>query len=424
MNYNEAVEYIHSLLKFGINPGLERMEAMLELLGNPHKRTQFIHVAGTNGKGSCCNMFSNVLIDSGKRVGLFTSPYVVDFCERIQIDGKMISHDDLVKQVEKIVPIVNQLEKRGMQPTEFEVITAIAFDYFACVMCDVVVLEVGLGGLLDSTNVIEKPLLSVIMSVSFDHMNVLGNTIEEIAQQKAGIIKPDSTVVSYPLQNETALSVIMKKCSEKNARLVVPNVSSVSVLSQSVCGSTFVFDQAEYSVEMLGNHQINNAVTVIAGCKQLPFVTDKNIVSGIGRTVVPARMEILSKEPMILLDGGHNEDCAKALHTVMTKHFDGKNIVALIGTMEDKEYNKYLSIVAPHFSKIVATTPDNPRSLDANELKKCADAFCACVVSESDVAKSVDKVMGFLSTADALVVCGSFYLASDVRNIIKTKYFN
>lgn len=424
MNYNEAVKYIHSLLKFGINPGLERMEKMLELLGNPHKKTQFIHVAGTNGKGSCCNMFSNVLIESGKKVGLFTSPYVVDFCERIQIDGKMISHNDLVKQVEKIIPIVAELERQGVQPTEFEVITAIAFNFFACSNCDVVVLEVGLGGLMDSTNVIEKPLLSVIMPISFDHMNVLGNTIEEIASQKAGIIKQNSTVISYPLQKEIALSVLMKKCSEKNSKLLVPNLSSVKVLSQSIFGSTFTYDGGEYTVKMLGNHQVNNAVTVIAGCRQLSFVTDENIRKGIGRTVVPARMEIISNDPMVLLDGGHNEDCAIALHNVLSNYLDGKNIVALIGTMEDKEYDKYLSLVAPHFSKIVVTTPDNPRSLNAYRLKQSADVVCNCVVAEENVEKSVAIAMGFLETADALVVCGSFYLASDVRDVLKTKYFN
>lgn len=423
MNYFEAVEYIHSLLKFGINPGLERMEAMLELMDNPQKKTEFIHIAGTNGKGSCCNMLSNVLVDSGKKVGLFTSPYVVDFCERIQIDGEMISHEDLIKEVEKIIPVVKKLEKINMQPTEFEVITAIAFDYFSKRHCDVVVLEVGLGGLLDSTNVIEKPLLSVIMSISFDHMNILGNTIQEIAIQKAGIIKPKSVVVSYPLQNEKALAVIMQKCRDKNATLVVPNANNVDVISKTLHGSDFVYEGEKYHIKMVGDHQINNAVTVIAGCKFLPFVSAENIKNGIEKTVVPARMELLSENPLILLDGGHNEDCGKALQNVLETHFAGKRIVALMGMMEDKEWEKYLSLVASCFTQIVVTTPNNPRALPPNRMKAYAESICKNVVAVDHVEESVETSLELLKNGDALVVCGSFYLASDVRKIIKSKFF-
>lgn len=423
MDYQQAVSYIHSLLKFGIKPGLERMNALLDALGHPEQSLRFVHVAGTNGKGSTCNMLSNVLIDAGYRTGLFTSPYVVDFCERIQLNGVMIPHNALCEEVLRIQPVLDYLNRQGIQPTEFEVITAIALCYFATVKCDIVVLEVGLGGRLDSTNVIPPPLVSIITSVSYDHMAVLGNTLEEIAAEKCGIIKQGGYTVSYPLQQQAVAQIIHDTCTDRTNQLIIPDINALEAQKETITGTDFSYTGVPYHIPLSGRHQLYNAITVIESIKVLQkqsmHISSDNIKSGLAETVIPARMEILEKSPLILLDGGHNADCARALAALLKTHLPGKSLIALIGMMEDKEYDKYLSVTAPLFSKIICAAPDNPRALSPDEAAVAAGKYCTVVQACRTVQSAVTHALAALEQADALVVCGSFYLASEVRQIIK-----
>lgn len=422
MDYQQAVAFIHSLLKFGIKPGLERMNALLDELGHPEQSLRFVHVAGTNGKGSTCTMLSNILIDSGYKTGLFTSPYVVDFCERMQINGQMISHTDLAAEVTAMRPVLLKLKEQGIQPTEFEVITAMAFHYFFEKKCDIVVLEVGLGGRLDSTNVIGCPLVSVITSVSFDHMGVLGDTLPAIALEKCGIIKQGGRTVSYPCQHPQVQTVLKDTCAARGNPLILPGLTLLHNRSETLEGLSFYYNGEAYTLPLTGRHQLYNAMTVIETAKTLAAagltVSGQTIRSGIARTVLPARMELLQADPVILLDGGHNEDCAKALDAVLHTYLPGKKLVALMGMMEDKAYDQYLSCVAPHFTEIICVSPCNPRALSADALAMAAGRYCGAVCSCPDITAAAQAAMEALKSADALVVCGSFYLAAEIRPIL------
>ncbi|HRT82772.1 MAG TPA: Mur ligase family protein, partial [Oscillospiraceae bacterium] len=281
MTYNEALAYISSFEAFGIRPGLERIEALCKALNNPQDRLKFIHVAGTNGKGSTSTLIANSLAGSGHKVGLFTSPYVVDFRERFSINGEMISKTELAALVDDIKPKVDELAP-NLIPTEFELITALAFLYFYLNNCDYVVLEVGLGGRFDSTNIIKRPLVSVITSVSKDHMAVLGDTIEKIAFEKAGIIKPNVPVVLYPLQAAEAYEVITEVAKYQKSDLFIPSLEELSIIDQSIFGSNFSYKNVIYSLALMGEHMIYNAITALTALELLKDggnVVDDNAVS-------------------------------------------------------------------------------------------------------------------------------------------------
>lgn len=422
MNYDEAVRYIHSLLKFGIKPGLERMRALLERIGNPQDTLRYVHVAGTNGKGSTCSMMSNILTGAGYRTGLFTSPYVVDFCERIQVDNVMISHRELSDEVAFLQPFVEQLAGEGIVLTEFEVITALAFHYFAVKKCDIVVLEVGLGGRLDSTNVIDTPLVSVITSISYDHMNILGDTIEKIAGEKAGVIKRHSSCVSYCLQNPEAQKILNEQCENTKSCMMQPDVGKLIISSSDVFGNCFVYDGQAYRTTMIGVHQIYNALSVIEAALQLVsmgfHISMEHIKTGIERTVVPGRMELLQKEGgLLLFDGGHNEECSQALKKVIETDFSGKDILCVIGMMADKDVRTYASNVIPLCSRVITVMPDHPRAMKAEVLKEIVSEYCSDV-SALSIQECTHLLRETFGENTLVLVCGSFYLVSDLRKVI------
>jgi dihydrofolate synthase/folylpolyglutamate synthase len=317
MTYTQAVEFFHSFLKFGINPGLERIKALCEKLGNPQNELKFIHVAGTNGKGSTSAMIAEILKLASYKVGLFTSPYVVDFRERIQINGQMIEKEQLAGIAQKIKKVVYALALEGIEPTEFEVITAAAFLYFAQSKCDVVVLEVGLGGRLDSTNIIKTPLLSIITSISLDHINILGSTIEQIALEKCGIIKEGGITVSYPEQLEAAKRVITETAYKMNNKLIIPKIENIQIINEDIRGTKAQIDGIDLTIPLIGEHMVKNCSVAVAAARALNStglkVSDENISAGVANTSIAARMEVFNDKSLILLDGGHNEGCAKAL---------------------------------------------------------------------------------------------------------------
>lgn len=419
MNCNEAIEYIHSLEKFGIKPGLERIKALCDVLGNPQNKLKIIHVAGTNGKGSTSTMISNILQKSGYNTGLFISPYVIDFRERIQYNGNMIEHHELAECVEKVKNAAEMLKEIDIFPTEFEAVTAAAFVYFEKKKCDFVVLEVGLGGRYDSTNLILAPYASVITSISLDHMNILGNTVEEIAAEKCGIIKFGGATVAYPFQSEGAMAIIKKTCEEKQNKLIVPDVDSLKIISEKAERTTAVYKNICFDLPLTGRHMVYNACTAIEAVKSLArlgvSVDDEAIIKGISASAMPARIEILRTHPLIVLDGGHNEGCANALSDYIKKFISDKRIIAVCSLMQDKDYETYLKIIAPYVSTFIATQAPVPRALAAQELCDCASAYCSNSNAVANPHKAVTAALNIAEKDDVILVCGSFYLAGEIR---------
>lgn len=413
MNYENSVKYIHSLLKFGMNLGLRRISALLNELGNPQEKLEFVHVAGTNGKGTTSTMLSSILCAAGKKTGLFTSPYVFDFCERIQINNKNIPHDDLSRVVEKVKNACDRLSSKGTEPTEFEAITAAAMLYFYEQKCDAVVLEVGLGGRYDSTNIIPCPKAAVITSISLDHTKILGDTVEKIAAEKCGIIKNGGTVITTSEQNEKALSVIKDTVRVKNGRLLIGDVSVAEILSEDIFGTEISYNGLTVKIPLVGRHQVENTVGVITAARALG-ISDEFIKKGVESTVIHARMEIISRSPVIMLDGGHNPECAAALENVLVRFAGDKSITALIGMMADKDTKDYLAAILPHCKTAVFTKPSNPRAEDEAELLREGEHFCRDVVSVKDPKDAYKKARSLVKNGGMLLVCGSFYLLSDI----------
>ncbi|MBR5286143.1 MAG: bifunctional folylpolyglutamate synthase/dihydrofolate synthase, partial [Clostridia bacterium] len=307
MNYSEALEYIHSVEWLGSRPGLSRTEELLAKLGNPERGMKFVHVAGTNGKGSTCSMCESVLRAAGYKVGLYTSPYIVRFNERMCINGEPIADEELAELVETIKPIADGMADK---PTEFEIITALAFLYYKKHACDIVVLEVGMGGRLDSTNVIESPVASVITGVAIDHVSVLGNTVGEIAKEKAGIIKRSRPVI-YGGKDDTAFAVISEKAHECQSRLVRTSIGEIDIKSMSVEGTTFDYGELkDIKLSLCGSYQPENAITVIETVRVLNEegfdISEAALREGLKNARWRARFELLDKDPIVVFDGSHN----------------------------------------------------------------------------------------------------------------------
>lgn len=431
MTYAQALSYIHSLLKFGIKPGLQRIEALLDRLGRPDRRLAVLHVAGTNGKGSTCAMLASILQAAGYKTGLFISPYVVNFRERMQINGQYIPPGELTRRTERLQKLAEELEKEDLGPTEFEFITALALEWFADEDCQAVVLETGLGGRLDSTNVVEKPLVSVITSISLDHTAILGDTIEKIAFEKSGIIKPGCPVVVSPGLRADAFGAIRRTAAEQNCSLYQPKPAREAT-SLGLEGSRFtagglrriqpdgtetdVNDGAgqAYTVCLAGAHQVSNALTAIEAVRLcgLP-VSQQAIETGLSAARFPARLELLRKQPPVVLDGAHNPEGAAALADAMAG--EAGKITAIMGMMADKDYPTALSILAPLCRSIVTLrVRDNPRSLSAAALAAAARPYCSDVTAASSYRQALllarEKAAG-----GPVLICGSFYLAGALR---------
>ncbi len=410
MNYNETLEYIHSLQVFGSIPGLERISKLLSALDDPQKELKFIHVAGTNGKGSTCTMLSEIYRKAGLKVGLYTSPYVIDFRERIQINGEYIQKDELARLCEMV-------KKTGVYVTEFEFITALAFLYFKEQNCDIVVLEVGLGGRFDATNIIEAPLCSVIGRIDLDHTDYLGDTIGKIAAEKCGIIKNGCPTVVYPLQEIEALEVIRSNAEN----CTVPDCNELQIIASSIEGNQFIYKGTEYKTKLVGQHQVYNALTAIEAAKTVGVATEQNIIDGIAEAVIPARVELISKEPTVVLDGSHNPNGAEALAAFMENY--NNDIVAVIGMMADKDCELFLKKVLPYCSSaITVTVKENKRSISAEDLKTLADKYCDHVTAAKSYDKAVELALAKSYGKKPVFVCGSLYLACGIRDTLKNAF--
>lgn len=421
MNYNDALEFVHSLSKFGSKPGLERVSRLVSLAGNPDKDLKFIHIAGTSGKGSTACLCASILKSAGLKVGLYTSPYVIDFRERFVINGELIAKEDFCELCEKLIPLVKELNEQGEIITEFEFNTALGFVWFKEQKCDIVCLEVGMGGRFDATNLIDAPLVSVITRIGLDHTAYLGNTYGEVAFEKCGIIKKGSSVVSYPNQRKEALEVIEKTAKENSCEFSIPSLSDISEVSLSLFGSEFIFEGEKYALSMSGEHQIHNAVTSIYAIRELKKygfdIPSSAIKEGLKSVKCAARLEIISEKPLVLIDGAHNADKVSALFD-FAKQFNGK-IVAICGMLADKDFEGAVSQIAPLCKAIVTVTPDNPRALSNIDMAKVSLKYCDDVEISESSQDAVNKAFCKLSEGDILLCWGSLYIAGEIREEIK-----
>ena len=426
MTYSEAIDYIMSRRKFQKSSGHERIERLLSLLGDPHKRLKFVHIVGTNGKGSVSTALSCITEKSGLKTGLFTSPYIICFNERIKVNGEFIPDGEVADITALIKEKTDLMEGEGLYPTVFEVTTALAMVYFAKVGCDIVILEAGIGGGKDSTNVIPDKLISVITSVSLDHTEMLGETVREITKEKCGIIKNGGRTVSYPFeagdagftpQNTDAAEVITEVCRKKENKLYLPDANVLSVISEGIEGTEFTYGGLKIRVNLCGKHQIANMLTVIECAKALRDmgygISDEDIRKGIDDFRIPGRTEVISRKPLVILDGGHNEGCMKALSDTIKNYLGDKKITLLCSFMKDKDYEKALSYVLPLCSKAVFTRTDTVRGEDENILCDIGRSYCECT-AVSSVSEAL-KIAVPEDEDEVLIVCGSFYLVSEAR---------
>lgn len=423
MNYEEAIALINSRLRFGSKLGLDNIRALLNEMGNPQKKLKFVHVAGTNGKGTTCTYISSILREAGYKTGLYTSPYVVEFRERFIINGEMIPENELIEQI-KITSAA--CERLDTDITEFEFITALAFNWFYESGCDIVVLEVGLGGRFDATNIIDCPECAVITSIALDHMQYLGDTIDKIAFEKAGIVKNNGDVVLYCNLAKEAEAVFDEVCRERNANLIKPDISSLKIENSDLFGTDYILDGESYHIPFSGIHQVYNSIGALNAVRVLRNkgfdISDEQIKSGFSKASIAARMEILSKDPVILVDGGHNGDCAKALRNVLIDNLSDKKKIAVMGMMADKDIDSYLCEVVPLMDTVICVKPQNPRSMKAEDLAAACAKYCENS-SSSDNETAVNKALDYLKDNEnsAFIVCGSFYMASEIRPIIIDK---
>ncbi|MFD1018926.1 bifunctional folylpolyglutamate synthase/dihydrofolate synthase [Thalassobacillus hwangdonensis] len=426
MNYQQAIDWIHSREKFKIKPGLKRMEWMMEKLGHPERKIKAIHIAGTNGKGSTLTFLRALLQEQGFRIGTFTSPYVLEFNERISVDGVPITDDAWVELVETIKPLTEELAETELgEPTEFEVITAMAISYFSNHPIDFAIFETGLGGRYDSTNII-TPLLSIITNVGMDHMNILGDTYEKIATEKAGIIKAGAPVVSG-VEEKTAKAVIADKAAEVGAKLyelhrdfqVKPKESMASGERFSYKGASI---QAESLVSSLkGAHQVTNASLALKACEVLQsegYRIDMDLLhGGLQKAYWPGRFELVATEPDVILDGAHNKEGTKALIDALSSHYPSRNIHLLYAALEDKPLDEMLALLHGRFASVTFTIFDFPRAMPPEKLKEK-------YVEEADVASDWRRKLASLradvSSEEVIVISGSLYFISEVKKAFQS----
>jgi len=424
MNYQESEAFIHSFHRFTKEPGLNGIRTLLALLGEPQKKLRFIHIAGTNGKGSTTVMCASILREAGYRTGMFVSPYVLTFRERIQVDGQMIPEEEIAKLCEKIQLAVEKMTQSGIAPAEFEVVTALGMLWFAKQNCDVVCLEVGLGGRLDATNVIDQSLVSVICAIGYDHTQILGDTLQKIAFEKCGILKPGGICVSYPQQDPEALAEIMAQCAQKENRLIIPNAKSVEICTESILGSRFYYHGLTFELPLAGRHQIYNFLTAFSAIEAVKLqgfaISDKNITDGIAKVVFPARMEQISVEPLVILDGAHNLQGCEALAKAMP--LTPKKKVVIMGMLRDKDWLHAAARIAQEAEMFFAVSPENPRALPAGELAAAVEGIAGKVKAFSTIESAVDAALPLLEEDAALFCCGSLYLASQARPILMTQF--
>ena len=420
MTYKEALEYIHSVTWMGSRPGLSRIAELCEKMNNPQDSLRFVHVAGTNGKGSFSCMLSEVLREAGYRVGLFTSPFIKEFNERIRVNGQDIPNEDLADVTEYVRGFADTMEDL---PTEFELITAIALEYFRRQNCDIVVLEVGMGGRLDSTNVINTPILSVITEISLDHTGMLGDTVEAIAAEKAGIIKTGVPVM-FSGTDTRARAVIANTAQRMGCVITYPAYDTLLVEQSSIEGSTFTYKgKSGYTISLAGLYQPRNAAAVICAVEALRRegydISDEALRTGLACARWSARFELLRRNPVIIYDGGHNPGGVSVSFGSVARYFPNTKCTVLTGIMADKDYAETVEISAPYIARAFTVTPNVPRALNGEAY---ADTYRAhgveatsCESIESGVAAAIEDAR---REGRPLIIFGSLYMYADIVSAV------
>ncbi|MCY6370583.1 bifunctional folylpolyglutamate synthase/dihydrofolate synthase [Clostridium ganghwense] len=434
MNYVQARQYIEDTARFSIKLGLSRTEKILELLGDPHKKLKCIHIAGTNGKGSTTSMITSMLKEAGYNVGMYTSPYIEEFEERIQINGVNIGKNELAEVITRVAEVIDKVKDMGYDnPTQFEIITCAGLLYFYEKKVDFAVIEVGLGGRLDSTNVI-TPILSVITSVSYDHMNILGETLSEIAFEKAGIIKKNTPVVLYPQQKEVE-DVIEKVCKDMYSKLIKVKKDCVeffgctrgenehqgkSLQNISIKGE---YDTYDIRLSLLGKHQLLNcavAIQVVELLKDQGIRIEKtHIIKALSKVKWMGRFEIMKSQPTVIIDGAHNVDGISKLKESVETYTKYDSLILILGILADKQVYDMVKTIVPIAKKVICVTPHSDRAELADKLKleveKC-NKECEAV---ENYEKAYKLGLSYCNKEDLLLISGSLYMIGDMRKIIK-----
>lgn len=415
MTYSEALEYLHSYGRLSPTVDLHRIKTLLEGLGNPQNHLKFLHIAGTNGKGSTAAFCASALQEAGYKTGLFISPYVVRFTERIQINGKYIPEELFAAVMEKVKEVAEAYPDNYV---EFELLTAAAMEWFFRNGCDIVVLEAGIGGRLDATNAVMTTVVSVITSVSFDHTELLGDTLEKIALEKAQIIKSGGSVVVYPEQADEVFAAIRETAEKKRAEVIIPDLMRLRRREHF-----FTYKNNDYVITLRGAHQTLNAVTAIEALDELACsgfykLTREKIALGLMKATMPARFETVSVKPPVVLDGAHNPSGMESLAALLKSEFGGVRVTAVVAMMKDKNAAESLKHLAGVVNKAIAVKVDNPRCMEAEDLRELLVGLGVKASAAPSVAEAVEAARGDPET-DAVIVCGSLYLVSEARKIFK-----
>lgn len=428
MNYKQAMEYMEEIAKYGSVPGLNNIINLCEKLGNPQNDLKFVHIAGTNGKGSTLAYISTVLKEAGYRVGRYVSPTIFEYRERIQVNERMILKDALCRHLERIKEAIEELQVEGKShPTPFEIETALGFLYFKEKKCDVVVLETGLGGTLDATNLITTTIISVIASVSMDHMAFLGDTLTEIAENKAGILKPGIPVVTME-QKDEVMQVIERKAKELHCELTVALETHASKIRYGV--EKQKFDYREYKgleIGLAGKCQIANAILAIEVLRVLSkkgfCIKEQALRDGLKKTVWRGRFTVVAKKPLFIVDGAHNEDAAIKLADSIRFYFTNKKIIYIMGILKDKEYEKIIANTAPYAEQIITvTTPGNPRALPAYDLAKAVKDYHPNVTAVDSLQEAVEMSYLLAGKDSVIIAFGSLSYLGELTEIVENRH--
>ena len=416
MTIEEALQYIHNVSWVGTIPGLEREIELLDRIGNPQDHLKFVHIAGTNGKGSTAAMLASVLAKAGYRTGLYTSPYIIRFNERIQVNGEQIPDEAVCALTEMIRP---HAEAMADHPSEFEIDTAIAMEYYRREKCDIVVLEVGMGGEWDATNVVRNTEAAVLVNIGLDHTQVLGATLWEIARTKSGIVKPGRPVVLYQQAQRSVEMVVEEVCRELCAPLCRVDFSALKPLSDGLDGQRFDWkDLKDLRIPLLGAHQLRNACTALTTLAVLRGrgwnIPDEAIREGLATVTWPGRFQRLCDDPLFIVDGGHNPQCLEALQDALRRYLPGRRIVFLNGCMADKDYGDMFNYLLPFSDEFVTVTPRNPRALPAADLAAWLTGRGGRAVACDTVAAGVRKAIELAGDDGVVCACGSLYMIGDI----------
>lgn len=427
MNYKEARVYLDEVSKYGSVLGLESMRELLRRLGDPQNELKFIHISGTNGKGSVLAYLSTILSGAGYRTGRYISPTLFSYRERIQVDGEYIEKESLARHVTAIAAAAEDMQKAGLpSPTVFEIETALAFLYFKEKRCDIVTLEVGCGGLLDATNVITTTLMEVIASISMDHTDLLGDTLAKIAAQKAGIIKPDTMVVSAQQKSEAA-QVIEDTCKEQHCTLQMVDESKISNVHYGAEGQTFSYKTWEnVAISLAGSYQIKNAALALEGVEALRklgyALSDQQVREGLLHTAWRGRFTTLRRDPTVIIDGAHNPAAALELKESLERYFPGKTLYFVMGMFKDKDYAQVIDLTAPLARHIITVeTPGNPRAMPARELAEAVGKVNPSVEWADSVAHGVEKALAMAGKEDAVIIFGSLSFLGEAADAVNEK---